>query len=138
MSGPRSAPTQRRIVEVTPDFVTRFADALARRAERRARGGIVPEAEIPDDLAHYAPGQTYGRFQEIVVRREVRTEGVPAWFDPRAHNSGHFGIVGRNGLRVYLAVEIDLAARMAPSVFDQEIATLAVRTPVQDSLLDLT
>jgi hypothetical protein len=137
MSASRATSTPRRIVEIAPGFLARCAGALKRRAERRARHGIVPEADIPEYLSPYAPGQTYGRFNELIVRREVRTEGVPAWFDPRDHNSGHFGIVGRNGLRVYLAVETNVEVRTAPSIFDEEIAALAVRTPVQDSFLDL-
>jgi hypothetical protein len=107
-----------------------------RRIELRSQKDIVPEHEIPVYLDCYAPGRTYGRYKERIIKREVRRESVPSWFDARKHNSGQFGIIGRNGLRVYIIVELDHEARSGPSTFDEEIVKLAIPNRTQYSMFD--
>jgi hypothetical protein len=116
----------------------RLIDAIQRFVERRAASHrpedvVTPENADADEFAKFAPGNTYGRFHEKIVRRELRRAGTPEWFDPREHE-GQYGIIGTSPLRCYIQVELDIAARDQPSVFDQQIMNLVEATPEQTSM----
>lgn len=96
-------------------------------------GLIVPDDKVPASMERWAIGRTFGQFHEKIIRREVRTDGVPSWFDAK-ENPAHVGFIDRAGLRAYVELEIDEEQRSRPSTFDVEIRNLAVVQPSQTDL----
>jgi hypothetical protein len=105
---------------------------LSRRKTTDPQEAALRENEIPEELRIYDPGCRYGRYHEEIVKREVRREGWPEWFDPR-YNTGQFGLVV-GAYRVYIQVRNDDAARSAPSTFDEKIMGFVVPASEQASL----
>jgi hypothetical protein len=110
--------------------------ALRQRVQRAKSfsGDIYPEDAIPASLDYLKPGQIFGRFREPITRREVRRDGIPAWFDPE-HTPGQMGIIDADGLRCYIELQRDEEARNAPSTFEAGLLALAEDEPEQTSLL---
>jgi hypothetical protein len=111
-------------------------DMLRRRVERTASfaGDVYPDEAVPADLDYLKPGNVFGRFRETIIRREVRREGIPAWFDPQ-HIPGQQGVISRDGVRCYIELELNLEARNAPSTFEAGLLALTEDDPEQTSLL---
>src|SRR5579862_6964479 len=89
----------RQCVELAP-LSERALAMLRKRVERQQSfdGDIYPESAIPADLDYLAPGRRYGRYHEVIKRREVRRAGIPAWFNPQ-ELPGQAGIISRDGIR---------------------------------------
>jgi hypothetical protein len=124
------------IVEIIDERAPLLA-ALQRFIERRGTclspDDVISDQDLPHGFDRYQIGQPYGRYHEPIVRREVRRDSVPIWFDPRV-SPGQFGLIGTDGLRCYIEVEINHEQRSAPSTFDEDIMTLVERTPEQTAL----
>ena len=98
------------------------------------KSGVAPIVKADSNEAkHFAIGNRYGRFDEVIIKREVLRSGVPTWFDPREH-PGQFGVIGPDGIRIYIAVDLNIDKRNEPSIFDTELLTLAEEEPQQASL----
>jgi len=120
------------IIDDVEDLVKKLGRWFERRRPKLAKH-ILSEHEVPRNLDRYRPGNRYGRYDEIILRREVRTEGIPNWFDPR-EVPGQFGIIGDDGMRCYIEVDLDIPQRNLPSIFDSQIATLVEANVEQTSL----
>lgn len=123
-----------RFTHIVEDF-ERLAAAIRRAKVRRygAVGAIVADSRVPASMDRWAVGNRFGQFRELIIRREVRTDGVPTWFDAK-ENPAHVGYIDRQGLRVYVELEVDAARRSQPSTFDREVLTLAEAAPKQPGL----
>jgi hypothetical protein len=89
--------------------------------------------KTPNTYEELAPGNRYGRYNEVIRRRELRRRGTPDWFDPQ-NVPGQFGIIGPDGVRCYIEVELNWELRDKPSTFDLQIASLVEPRAEQISL----
>lgn len=121
--------------EVSP-LTERALNKLQRLIDLRQHqpGNILADSEVPESLDRYKPGNTYGAHRETIIRREVRREGTPKWFDPISI-PGHFGIITDDGYRCYIEVEVDVDARNLPSTFETRLRELVEDEPDQIALL---
>jgi hypothetical protein len=123
-------------IVATVDNIDALLLRLGRWIDRRRPKNptaIIADEDVPASFDPYLPGHHYGRYDEVIVRREVRSQGTPDWFDPRV-TPGQFGIIGRDGVRIYIQVRLDVEKRDEPSTFDREVLTLVERPVEQTSL----
>lgn len=124
-----------RLIEIAP-LSKRALNSLRRTLDEKCNSGqdsIIPEALAPKEFDHLRPGRHYGAFNEVILRREMRRDGVPKWFNP-IETPGQFGIINPNGLRCYIEVDIDVARRNEPTTFQTHILPLVDEIPEQTSL----